>query len=202
MATVDKHQLEPLLRRALAGDAGAWNDFFRAIRKYLHAEVRKVVGPDAPADFEHSVVVQSTLRRVWERIEDQFPDGPETVALRRFLAWVSVIARNRSWEECRRLRRRPQQGADAALDSVPEPRPRQQTVQRDQLAAEVAAALARLPDKQRQVIELFWFERLSDGDIAGRLGCSPGAVRVMRFRALRSLQSPKLQALLENSHVG
>jgi RNA polymerase sigma factor (sigma-70 family) len=195
----DTHHLGPMLRRALAGDARAWDDFFREIRKYLHAEVRKVAGPDAQGSLDHSALVQSTLRRAWERIGEQFAEGPEDTALRRFLAWVSTIARNRTYEELRRRLCRPP-ATSSGIERVAEPRPWERTRRRDQLAAAVAAELGRLGERQRQVVELFWFERLSDVEIGRRLGCNPGAVRVLRFRALRSLRSPQLQSLLEQSH--
>jgi RNA polymerase sigma-70 factor (ECF subfamily) len=200
MTSADKHQLRPLLARALAGDAAAWNDFFREIRRYLHAEVRKVLGPDAPGPLDHSAVVQSTLRRIWERIGDQFPNGPDDAAFGRFLGWVKAIVRNRSREEWRRQQRHPAQAAGSGIEGVAEARPREQVASRDRIAAEVAAALARLPERDRQVIELFWFERLPDADIGKRLGCSGGAARVLRCRALRKLRTPKLHSLLEHGH--
>src|SRR5262245_7541043 len=202
MTDGDKHQLGLLLRRALAGDAGAWNDFFREIRGYLHAEVRKILGPGTQGALDHSSVVQSALRRVWERIGDQFPQGPGDAALRRFLAWVSTIARNRSWEELRRRRRERAEPAGSGLGGLADPRPQERALRRDRLAAEVAAALELLSEKERQVVELFWFERLSDAEIGERLGCSAGALRVLRFRALRKLRSPRLLDLLEESHDG
>jgi RNA polymerase sigma-70 factor (ECF subfamily) len=198
MAQLDTHELQPLLRRALAGEADAWNAFFGAVRKYLHAVVRAELGPDAAGRLEQSALVQSTLRRAWERIEEQFPDGPEDGALHRFLAWVATIARNRSRDEWRRRQRQRAEAVGAAIEAVAEPRRRAEP--RARLTAELTAALARLPEKQRQVVELFWFEGLSDADISRRLDCSAGAVRVLRFRALRKLQSPTLQALLEESH--
>jgi RNA polymerase sigma-70 factor (ECF subfamily) len=200
MTAVDKHQLKPLLRRALSGDASAWNDFFREIRKYLHAEVRKVIGANAPGQMEPSAIVQSTLRRAWERIMEQFPDGPEDADLGRFLAWIKKIARNRCWDEWRRQGRHRTRPAGSDIEGIAEPRPWEHEMKRGRLAAELAAALARLPERRRQVVELFWFEGLSDAEISERLGCSPGAVRVIRFRALRELQSPKLLSLLEESH--
>jgi RNA polymerase sigma-70 factor, ECF subfamily len=200
MAQLDTHELLPLLRRALAGEADAWNAFFGAVRKYLHAVVRAELGPDAPGRLEHSALVQSTLRRAWERIGEQFPDGPEDGALRRFLAWAATIARNRSRDEWRRQQRQRTEAAGAAIEAVAEPRRRRRAEPRARLAVELTAALARLPERQRQVVELFWFEGLSDADISRGLDCSPGAVRVLRFRALRKLQSPTLQALLEESH--
>jgi RNA polymerase sigma-70 factor (ECF subfamily) len=195
----DKHGLKQLLARALAGDTAAWNDFFGHIRRYLHAEVRKAVGPEPPGAFDGSAIVQSALRRIWERMEDQFRDGPEDVEIRRFIGWITVIVRNRIAEEFRK--RRPETGNDA-VQNIPEPRDRLQSVKRDRLAVAVAAALTKLPERYRQVVELFWFERLPDCEIGRRLGCSKGAAKVLRFRALRKLRSPELRTLLEECHDG
>ncbi len=184
MDTIDKRQLEPLLRRALAGDACAWNEFFRQIRKHLHAETRKVLGPGVEGLVEHSVVVQSTLRRAWERIGDIFPDGPRDGALGRFLAWITTIVRNRSKDELRRLIRERARTAGSAIEDVPGRPDADRPRKREQIAVEVAAALALLPEKKRQVVELFWFEGLSDAAIGQRLGCSPRAASVLRCRAL------------------
>jgi RNA polymerase sigma-70 factor (ECF subfamily) len=200
MPAIDKYHLKPLLRRALAGDPAAWNEFFTEIRKYVHAEVSKFVGPNAPGPLEASVIVQSTLRRVWERITEQFPDGPEDADLGRFLAWVKAIARNRCMDEWRRPGWQRIRPAGSAIEEVAEPHPSDREMWRGRLAAELAAALAQLPERRRQVVELFWFEGLSDAEISERLGCKAGTVRVIRFRALRELQSPKLQSLLEESH--
>jgi RNA polymerase sigma-70 factor (ECF subfamily) len=202
MTSIDKHQLRPLLTRALEGDASAWEDFFRQIRTYLHAEVRKALGPDVHGLLDYSAVVQSTLRRAWERIGERFPEGAEDPALALFLAWIRRIARNRSWDEWRKTMARLTAAAGSAVENLPEPQPLERQRRRDLVAAEVAAALARLPEGDRQVVELFWFDRLSDAEIGARLGYSAGAVKVRRFRALQKLRSPKLQSLLEDSHDG
>jgi RNA polymerase sigma factor (sigma-70 family) len=196
MPNVDKHQLRVLLQRALSGEGNAWDDFFREIRNYLHAEVQKLLGPHAQGPLDHSVIVQSTLRRVWERIGQAFPEGPQDSALRRFFGWIKTIVTNRTWEEWRRERRQLARPTGSAIENVPAPGPGAE----DQLSVELAAALNRLPERDRQVVEWFWFDRLSDAEISTRLGCSRGVVRVIRFRALRKLQSPKLQALWEERH--
>jgi RNA polymerase sigma-70 factor (ECF subfamily) len=201
MACFDKHGLKQLLRRVLAGDADAWNDFFREIRKYLHAEVKKELRSCGDPPVENSLIVQSALRRIWEDIDNQFRDGPEDVALRRFLAWVSKIVRNRTRQELRRIRRPTEPVGDAINDIVELPL-HAKAAKRDRLAAALAVALARLPERDRQVVELFWFDRLSDAEISQRLGCSVGMLRVVRFRALRKLRSPELRSLWEESHDG
>jgi RNA polymerase sigma-70 factor (ECF subfamily) len=202
MKAADKHQLKSLLARAQSGDAGAWNEFFGRVRKLLHAEVGKLLGPGGQGPLDRSAVVQSALGRIWERIGEQFPDGPEDAALRRFIAWVKAIVRNRTWDEWRKWKRRPAVEAGPALAGVADPGPRGQAQQRDRVAAGLAAALAELPERDRQVVTLFWFEGLPDAAIGERLGCSVGAVRVLRCRALRKLQSPQLHSLLEEAHDG
>ena len=195
----DKHGLKQLLARALAGDTVAWNDFFGHVRLYLHAEVRKVVGPPARDRFDGSGVVQSALRRILEGFDNQFQNGPGDAEVRRFIGWITKIVRNRIAEEFRKSR--PDSG-DNAVQNIPERRDALQAAKRDRLAAAVAAALTRLRERDRQAVELFWFDRLSDAEIGQRLGCSKGAVKVLRFRALRKLQCPELQTLLEECHDG
>jgi hypothetical protein len=40
--------------------------------------------------------------------------------------------------------------------------------------------VAGLPERDRQVVEMFLLERLSDAEIGQRLGCSAAALRVVR----------------------
>src|SRR5262249_40919250 len=64
----------------------------------------------------------------------------------------------------------------------------EQRSERDRRSLLVAEALARLPERRRQVIDMYFLEQLSDAEICRRIGGSPGAVRVLRFRALEDLR--------------
>ena len=55
--------------------------------------------------------------------------------------------------------------------------------------------LRRLPERQRQVVELHYFDRLKDAQISERLGGSVAAIRVLRCRALK-----ELRRLMEADH--
>lgn len=60
--------------------------------------------------------------------------------------------------------------------------------------------LSRLPRQQRAVLVLRYYERLTDGEIAGVLGCAPGTVRGYASRALATLRldlAPDLRLTLE-----
>ncbi|MDA8300861.1 MAG: SigE family RNA polymerase sigma factor [Actinomycetota bacterium] len=52
----------------------------------------------------------------------------------------------------------------------------------------VRQALARLPERQREVLLLRYYEDLSEAEIAARLGCAPGTVKSSAARALRALR--------------
>ncbi len=53
----------------------------------------------------------------------------------------------------------------------------------------VREALGRLPERQRQVLVLRYFEDLSEAEIAARLGCAPGTVKSSAARALKALRA-------------
>jgi RNA polymerase sigma-70 factor (ECF subfamily) len=195
MTSADKHQLRPLLRRALAGDPDAWNDFFRGLRVYLHAEVRRTLGPDAQGPLDHSNIVQSCLRRIWKNLDGKSLDAEDDLAVVRLIYWIKTIVHHRSVDELRRFLGNPVRPAGDAVAGAAAAPSEGEAKERDRRAALLAGALNRLPVRQRQVVELFWFERLTDAEISDRLGGSPGALRVLRCRALQ-----KLRGLMGEAH--
>jgi RNA polymerase sigma factor (sigma-70 family) len=188
MAELDKHQLGPLLARVTAGDRQALNDLFTRLRPYLHALVRRTLGPDWK---DTSDVVQSSLRRINENIDDLLDDDPTVPHL---LAWIKKIVRNRAIDEARKRGNAPATGQESHLDNQPGPAA-EDAVGRDRRALAVMAALERLPARQREVVELHYFDRLRDAEISTRLGGSVAAIRVLRCRALR-----ELRRLMEADH--
>jgi RNA polymerase sigma-70 factor (sigma-E family) len=52
----------------------------------------------------------------------------------------------------------------------------------------ILAELARLPRRQRAVLVLRYYERLTDAEIAEALGCPAGTVRSLASRALATLR--------------
>ena len=51
----------------------------------------------------------------------------------------------------------------------------------------VATALARLPDRERELLRMKYYEELSDREIAEILGLSPSSIRTYMLRARRKL---------------
>jgi RNA polymerase sigma-70 factor (ECF subfamily) len=185
---LDRHQLRPLLERVSRGDREALNELFTRLRPYLHALVRKTLGPEWK---DTSDIVQSGLRRINENFDDLLADDPSVPHL---LAWIKKIVRNRAIDEARRRAGAPASN-DSALGQAPMPVAPAEAAERDQRATAVMAALLKLPERQRQVVELHYFDRLKDAQISERLGGSVAAIRVLRCRALK-----ELRRLMEADH--
>jgi RNA polymerase sigma-70 factor (ECF subfamily) len=189
MTDLDKHRLRPLLAKVTAGDREALNELFATLRPYLHSLVRRTLGPDWK---DASDIVQSGLRRINENIDDLLEDDPTVPHL---LAWIKKIVRNRAIDEMRKRANAPGTGHDSHLDNQPA-RPVEVGIRRDARALAVMAALQKLPPRQREVVELHYFDRLRDAEISARLGGSVAAIRVLRCRALK-----ELRRLMEAEHV-
>ena len=114
-------------------------------------------------------------------------DGPEASTFR---VWLLRIARNVVANERRSRRRRPAASLDVALGAglaISDGTDLEaDAVTRDE-AAEALRALRTLPDDRRRALVLRFVDELSTAEIAGVLGRSEGAVRVLIHRALGSV---------------
>ena len=114
-------------------------------------------------------------------------DGPEASTFR---VWLFRIARNVVANERRSRRRRPASSLDAVLgtgltvaDGVDL---EGDAVTRDEVATALRA-VRDLPDDRRRALLLRFVDEMSTAEIAGILGRSEGAVRVLIHRALGSV---------------
>jgi RNA polymerase sigma-70 factor (ECF subfamily) len=122
------------------------------------------------------------LPRFQERARPVDGQGAST-----FRVWLFQIARNEVAKQRRSWRRRPQESLDAAamiVDAAPDPA---DAAVRRESAGNAAAALSRLPADRRRALVLRFVDEMSTAEIAGVLGRSEGAVRVLIHRALRSV---------------
>jgi RNA polymerase sigma factor (sigma-70 family) len=108
------------------------------------------------------------------------------VILRNELAWLLTIADNVCRSSRRTLGRRLAHVANAAVDELEAAAWALSAETREEIA-ELQAALAQLPERQRQAILLREWQGLSYADIAEQLGLSLAAVETLLFRSRRSL---------------
>ena len=123
----------------------------------------------------------TNLDRFEERARPSDGEGAST-----FRVWLFRIARNVVANQRRGRRRHPQAPLEAAA-LVADPLDVEGTTAVRDEAAAAWRAVGRLPADRRRAIVLRFVEEMSTAEIAGVLGRSEGAVRVLIHRALRTV---------------
>ncbi len=168
-----------------------------AYRDYLRLLARTQLGPRLQAKLDASDVVQQTILQAHEA-RGQFRGTTEAeklawlrailanvlaAAARRFEAGARDVARERSLQGDLDLSASRLDGLLAAEGSSPS----QRAVRGEELLR-LAAALNRLPEDQRRVVELHHLQGLAVAEAAERMGRTRAAVVGLLYRGLKTLR--------------
>ena len=123
----------------------------------------------------------ANLHRFEERAKPADGEGAST-----FRVWLFRIARNVVSNERRSARRRPADPIDETT-VVADPLNVEESVVRREEAGAALRAVGRLAGDRRRALILRFVDEMSTAEIAGVLGRSEGAVRVLIHRALRNV---------------
>lgn len=177
-----EEQLSAWMRAAQGGDSAAYRELLTAIQPRIRAIVRSKIREDAAAED----VLQNALLSIHR--------GRRTYrAERPFGPWMRAIVRNSIIDHFRDRKRR----GDREVELIPERWATENDGRGDSgetLAPELEAAVAALPDKQREAVTLIQIEGLSVAEAALRAKVSAGALKVRAHRGYRALEK-----LLEGS---
>lgn len=187
--------LHQLMERYIDGDKRAFMAIHRQLEPRLRGFLLKLVRDDSVCDD----LVQLTLLKAhlarqrfrlpghvmpWSRDADGAVQG-----------WYFAIARNVAMDDLRSKYRASKRvssdNSDIASD-VADNRPNVEEMgteleQEEQIISDVRAAIAQLPESQREVVEMHKLRGMTMAEIAERLAVREGAIRVRAHRAYRTL---------------
>ena len=166
------HRRAGWMARAQAGDGEAYrallDDLGPAVLSFLS---RRVADRDDLSDaYQDTLLAMHRARHTYQ------PSRP-------IEPWLFAIARNVAADYGRRRRRRV--GHEVLMAVLPD---RPVEAERD-VGAQLDAALRRLPNRQREALQLLKFQGLSVAEAAARAGTTPGALKVRAHRAYVALKA-------------
>jgi RNA polymerase sigma-70 factor (ECF subfamily) len=193
---------EELVAALVEGDEAALGELYDRHAESLFRAALLRLGDRGLAEE----VLQDTYLALWNRAE--LFDGRQGSVI----GWLSTIARNRAIDRLRSSARRPAPvalsglvgsaadpaSADDARDAIlaaarplagvtaaPDP---EREVDMAELRREVEQALDDIPEQERQVLTLAYYDQLSQSEIAARLAWPLGTVKTRTRRALARLR--------------
>ncbi len=153
-------------------DEAALEDVYALYGPSVLSYLTRHVGPDEAED-----VLQRTFLDVWRH-------AGRYDSAHRFSTWLFIIARRRAVDSLR-ARRHPVVDVASVRDLVGEDG--RDTVAQLADAADVQVALRELPDHEREVLHLAYYEELTQREIAERLAVPIGTVKARAARGTRRL---------------
>lgn len=176
-----------LLRRIAQQDQAALSQLYDRYARVLYSLAFKILG--VPEEAEE--VVLDVFAQVWKSAQ-RYDESRGRVD-----GWLFLMTRSRSLDRLRK-RQRLKKVVEASTEKA-QVQPQSATLPDEELLIRerrdrVRAALAQIPEGQRQVLELAYFGGFSQAEIAERLGIALGTVKT-RVR----LGLSKLRGLLDES---
>jgi RNA polymerase sigma-70 factor (ECF subfamily) len=177
-----------LLRRIANGDREAFGQFYDRYASLVFTFALRLLQRASDAED----LLQDVFLQVWRQASSysQERGSPE--------AWLMVMTRSRAIDKLRSLRRREQRAVSSEeVGAVGEGGTVGSGAAASEARLTVRGALARLPEAQRIVLELAYFDGLTQSEIAARLGEPLGTVKTRMRTGLE-----RLRELLGEKNVG
>ncbi|MCP4867894.1 MAG: RNA polymerase sigma factor [Proteobacteria bacterium] len=169
---------EQLFAAYRGGDTKAFDEIFRRYGPPITQLMRRQIRSNEDA----SDLVQQTFLQL-HRARNDFREGCE------LRPWLYTIAMNLRREYFRKKGRRKESVMDLDAKASTQPRVDPVDVGALETQDQVRQALARLPESQRAVIQLHWFDGLSMSEVADVVGASVSAVKVRAHRGYKVLRA-------------
>jgi RNA polymerase sigma-70 factor (ECF subfamily) len=165
---------EALMARVARGDEQAFRLLARRHLPAMAGLARRVLGNAAEAED----VAQEAMLRVWTH-------APRWQPLAAFRTWLTRVVVNLCLDRKRRAQWVDLEAAGEIVDPAPGAGERAESDERERL---LAAAIAKLPERQRAAIVLTYTEGMSNAQVAEALDTSVSAVETLLVRGKQNLR--------------
>jgi len=156
----------------------AFNEVMRIFSEPLYWQIRRMVESHDDA----SDVLQNTFLKAWQSIENFRGDA-------KLSTWLYKIALNESITFLSRERKRLNISLDDEESHLVNLIEADEWVDGDELAKELRKAIASLPEKQRMVFNLKYFDEMKYEQMSEILGTSVGALKASYHLAVKKIES-------------
>ena len=172
-----------LVRRMSDGDVSALEELYNRYSRAVYSFAVRIVG-DGPVAEE---ILQEAFTRAWQQA------GRFELARGSFASWLLSITHNLAIDELRRRQRRPQRASSVDITDVLRGKVDitadvEEAAEMSELRARIRVAMDQLPKPQQRVIELAYFEGLTQREISASLNEPLGTVKTRMRLAMQKLK--------------
>lgn len=168
-----------LVERVAQGDSTALSELYDRYAGLLLAMIRKILG-----EAEAEDTLQDAFVQVWNQA------GRYDVSRSSVSTWLVLIARSRAIDRLR-SRQVVERTKEASQRENPRtdesPRGVSSVLDRER-RERLSEQLALLPDEQRRVLEMAFYEGLTQSEISGQTGIPLGTVKTRTLLAMKKLR--------------
>lgn len=155
----------------------AFDDVIRQYSEPLYWQIRRLVQSHDDAND----LLQNTFLKAWQSIENFRGDA-------RLSTWLYKIAINESLTHLARERKRLAISLDDQESALAATIEADEHIDGDRLAQDLRKAIATLPEKQRIVFNMKYFDDLKYEDMSNILGTSVGALKASYHLAVKKIE--------------
>lgn len=155
----------------------AFGEVIKSYSEPLYWQIRKMVQTHDDADD----VLQNTFMKAWQNLENFRGEA-------RLSTWLYKIAINESLSHIERERRRAGLSIDDDAAYQASLIESDEYIDGDQLAKDLRTAVSTLPEKQRLVFNMKYFDDLKFDEISNILGTSVGALKASYHLAVKKIE--------------
>ncbi|MDE7473421.1 MAG: sigma-70 family RNA polymerase sigma factor [Muribaculaceae bacterium] len=154
--------------------------FGEVINRYsepLYWQIRRMVNSHDDAND----LLQNTFMKAWQALDNFRGDA-------RLSTWLYKIAINESLSHLERERRRQDISLDDEAASIANTIEADEWIDGDKLSIKLRKAIARLPEKQRLVFNMKYFDEMKYEQMSEILGTSVGALKASYHLAVKKIE--------------